>query len=320
MIDIIIPTYNNKEGLIKTLNSIPSRADLTITVIDDCSTIVYPDMREQFPSAHFYRLPSNRGPGLVRQWGIEHTSEPYIMFIDTGDYFLDSSIFDKVINEIQKSPNIDFFSWQHISESLNKVCNNTHNRLHARVYKRKFIENNNICFCPESSFVNEDVGFNRICRLLTTMKFIPMPIYMWTSDENSLTRKDNNLFTYQKQNMGLALNGIHIYNHIKGKVSPQIILKEIGEIMGALYYNIVKTAQERPEYLNNSWNGARLFYTTIYKPYGNDAENISLHQIFSKLLQQAQKKRETWKKSIPLNVNRFLSDIDKYENPPSWYK
>lgn len=320
MIDIIIPTYNNKEGLIRTLNSIPAREDLTITVVDDCSTIVYPNIYEQFPHVHFSRLFVNCGPGLVRQWGIEHTNEPYIMFADTGDYFISPNVFDIIIAEINKCPNVDMFSWQHISEFINKVCNNNHNRLHARVYKREFIEKNDICFCPESSFVNEDVGFNRICRLFTTMKFIPTPIYIWTSDENSLTRRDNGAFTYQKQNMGLALNGIHIYNHIKGKVSPQIILKEIGEIMGALYYNIVKTAQERPEYLNDSWEGARLFYTTIYKLYGNDAENISLHQVFSKLVQQAREKRDTWTKPIPLNVNRFLSDIDKYENPPSWYK
>jgi glycosyltransferase involved in cell wall biosynthesis len=46
MIDIIIPTYNNLEGLKLTLNSIPKDDRYHITIIDDCSTqdIDYSDM------------------------------------------------------------------------------------------------------------------------------------------------------------------------------------------------------------------------------------------------------------------------------------
>ena len=42
-------------------------------------------------------MPQNSGPGNVRQYGIEHTQEPYIMFIDTGDYLINTNIFD-IIN------------------------------------------------------------------------------------------------------------------------------------------------------------------------------------------------------------------------------
>ena len=50
MIDIIIPTYNNKQGLIKTIQSIPKNKNLLITIIDDCSTqmIDYSDLEKQY--------------------------------------------------------------------------------------------------------------------------------------------------------------------------------------------------------------------------------------------------------------------------------
>ena len=48
-----------------------------------------------------------------------------------------------------------------------KVTKETDNRLHGKVYKRRFIETHNITFCAESSYLNEDIGFNRACRYLT---------------------------------------------------------------------------------------------------------------------------------------------------------
>ena len=54
--------------------------DVTITIIDDCSSISY-DVKT-------IRMPQNGGPGAARQYGISFTSEPFIMFIDAGDTFV----------------------------------------------------------------------------------------------------------------------------------------------------------------------------------------------------------------------------------------
>lgn len=185
-------------------------------------------------------MPKNSGPGNVRQYGIDHTSEPFIMFIDTGDYLLPQNF----LNTVEQYPAIDIFSFQTISERTKKICPNTHNRVHGRIYKREFLTKYNIKFCHESSFVNEDVGFNRICRLLLRQKKcslarVNLPIYMWTMDPNSLTRRNNSEFTYKKQNIGLALNGIHVYNTCKNIIDAQLLALEAGEIMGALYQNVI---------------------------------------------------------------------------------
>lgn len=316
MLDIIIPTYNNKKGLLVTLGSIPRNPELKITVIDDCSSddINYSDVLSY---CNLLQTPYNGGPGNARQYGLSKTNEPYVIFIDTGDYFFDN-VFLNILDTIKNNPQENVFSWQHISEKKYIVCSDAHNRLHGRVYKRDFLTKYNIKFCQESSFADEDIGFNRLCRIFTKFKFIELPIYMWTVDDNSITRKNKNEFIYKKQNIGLALNGIHIFNNCKGHVSPKILENECGEIMGALHNGVIKTAQERPEYLNFAWEGARLFYKTIYKPNHYFA-NASLYQTFSRTMKEARKKKDIWNKSIPLNIHRFLADLDKYEKIPSWY-
>jgi len=55
--------------------------DITITIIDDCSSVQY-DVKT-------IRMPQNGGPGAARQYGINHTIEPFIMFVDAGDTFVD---------------------------------------------------------------------------------------------------------------------------------------------------------------------------------------------------------------------------------------
>ena len=40
------------------------------------------------------------------------------------------------------------------------------NRLHGKIYSRKFLNEHDITFCFESSYMNEDIGFDRTCRII----------------------------------------------------------------------------------------------------------------------------------------------------------
>ena len=62
MLDIIIPVYNNPEGLRNTLNSINQEIynDITITIVDDCSSVKY-----KWP---VLRMEKNSGPGAAPIW------------------------------------------------------------------------------------------------------------------------------------------------------------------------------------------------------------------------------------------------------------
>ena len=53
-LDIIIPHYNNADGLRTTLASIDDKL-ATVTVVDDCSTKIdeYEKIKQEFPNVHF---------------------------------------------------------------------------------------------------------------------------------------------------------------------------------------------------------------------------------------------------------------------------
>ena len=204
MLDIIIPTYKNKEALVRSLESIPNYQELNITVVDDCSGLDYTDLQEKY-NFRLIELQQNVGPGVAREIGIVSTHEPYILFLDTGDYFIEGAL-SEVLGIINIHPNICIFSWRYEIGDANYDINN--NNLHGRVYKREFLDKFNIYFSEAGSYANEDVGFNHACHLimfqyypnndsvLTLNKSI---IVYDTNDMTSITRRDNRAFIYKDQ-------------------------------------------------------------------------------------------------------------------------
>ena len=41
---------------------------------------------------NIHLLETNQGPGMARQYGIEHSNGTYILFLDTGDYLSEDGI------------------------------------------------------------------------------------------------------------------------------------------------------------------------------------------------------------------------------------
>ena len=97
MIDVIIPIYNvNIKQLKNCLLSIAAQTiveQLKITIVDDGSSIIDENLENLFNKIEIFvpiqklRYKENRGPGYARQYGIDHTYNEYIMFIDADDMF-----------------------------------------------------------------------------------------------------------------------------------------------------------------------------------------------------------------------------------------
>ena len=303
MIDLIIPYYDNPEGLIRTLDSI-NRNIFYVTVIDDGSAFYLP----YHPAIDQVFRHTNCGPGLSRQKGIIKTNNPYIMFIDTGDIFISQEVQKEITHAIYIDPNANIFSFPYYHHE--QLTKETDNRMHGKVYKRKFIEKYNISFCPESSYMNEDIGFNRICRYLTDIEFINVPLIKQIYDEHSLTQKDKCAVLYRDQNRALALVSIHTINTlIKNNIDPQ---EEISQIAVSLYYWFIRTMTERPEFAQESWTGARIFYMQFQNqiiPNNLIVGNALLKQCFEYIK----------KVSFPINILRFADEIQKFEIIPDKY-
>ena len=305
MIDLIIPVYNNRVGLHRTLQSVNFDV-FDVTIIDDCSTETY--NLNKF-NVNYVKLEKNIGPGNARQYGINITSNPYIMFIDAGDFFINKEDQNNVKETIENDPVTNLFFWKYYSYKIN-VSTNDDNRLHGKAYKREFLNKYNIEFCPESSFVNEDVGFNRLCRLISNaidepILFLDEPIIRWVQDKNSLTQANNGELLYRKQTRGLSLNSIHtIESYRKLDLDKKIITNEIYEIAAALYYWFIRTASDRPEYLQEAWSGAKIFYDRF-------KDEIESNQLVSGNAYLTTTIKYKSKINFPINLIRFEDDIEK---------
>lgn len=321
MIDIIIPTYKNKQGLITTLQSIDwNNKNFIVTVVDDCSDLDYVDIQRQFPLVkNWIYLPKNVGPGMARQHGINSTAEPYLMFIDTGDTFISMN---NIVPTVQNNQDTKVFMW-YFTDGHNK-SSKVNNHLHGKIYYRDFLQAYNITFDEKGSYANEDIGFNRTCRMITQyleqlynkvywQEVKEELVYWRREDSNSLTLKNNGAFSYEKQNLGLAYNMIHSYDILNNiTIDKKILLEDMSDIMAQMYFSYICTVVERPEFIQQSWDGAKLFYEKVYKHYKIPEDFIQMRcsQVISKV-------RKRFSPPFIINFRKFIIELDKNDNPPN---
>lgn len=93
-ISIVIPVYNVEEYLRRTLDSVVYQTlqEIEIIVVNDCT----PDNSQDIIDEYAQRYPdmivplkheTNQGLALARQTGYKHARAPYVMFLDSDDFF-----------------------------------------------------------------------------------------------------------------------------------------------------------------------------------------------------------------------------------------
>lgn len=221
MIDIIIPYYNSRNTLARCLGSIViqnNREDLKVTIVDDCSTEDFIDIVDIFRpllNIQVLRLEINSGPGVARQYGIDHTNEEFITFIDSDDTFADSFSLGFLVNDLINEPEADMVISSFLEEGSNHSFIQRKNDVvwvFGKMYKRSFIKKYNISFLPIRS--NEDTLFNLECVCLSNKSIINNnTTYIWHWNSMSITRKDNGEYKITGRK-DLLLNFNKIAEHI----------------------------------------------------------------------------------------------------------
>ena len=145
MIDIIIPLYNSKKTLFKTLLSISMQTikdKVIVYLIDDDSDEDYDDIVDLFKGKlkiKLSKLDSNSGPGYARQYGLEHSKSKYVMFVDSDDVLHNMFSLEKILDVIEKG-NYDIVT-SYMTEIIpDRVYEyeGSIDTLHSKIYKREF--------------------------------------------------------------------------------------------------------------------------------------------------------------------------------------
>lgn len=334
MLDIIIPVYNDKKNLIKTILSIePYNNKYHITIVNDASTKEnYEDIVERFNdlyNIYLINLEKNVGPGLARQEGINNTNHQYIMFLDCGDKILSPYVLPRMFEIMKDYPSLGMISSQHFAQwegdlPSENIVPTLNNRIHGKMYSRSFIDKHKITWCKTSSYCNEDIGWNdsirwvgksvseKIC--LPTVYHLEEPTAIWVKDENSLTTKDDGVFIFREQNTGLSLNAIHIVKILEeNEVSDNIIKDFIYETIVSLYFYYALTITYKPEFEKEAFNGMLIFYKEFYKKYFKNLDLDLLSNFYVNSLYSFLNDFESIRNNIlKLDIINCLNKLNSY--------
>lgn len=192
-VTVIIPVYNQKELVIKALNSIPIREDIEIIVIDDGSTdntwdnlLKYRENTKQINFILLYNK-ENKGVAYTINKGYESAKGEYIVLLGSDDYFYTEE-FEKALEELDGT---DFIFFQ-TTNNYGMVELNDHNKCGSfKFMRREFMKdfrNDEFRLAGEDYFL-----WQKILKKNPTIKEINLKVKHYNYPrENSLNWQLNN--------------------------------------------------------------------------------------------------------------------------------
>ena len=312
-IDVIIPAYNVADNILfRCLASIACQdivSELKVTIVDDASTKQnYKEVIKSFENVmevDLLRYEINGGPGVARQYGLSHTDNGYVTFIDADDTFNGSMALKTLRMGIE------------MNNGLYQMCVGAFDEIHemdmpdgqaivlphegdmvwmfGKLYRRSFIDKYNIHF-HESSRANEDNGFNTMIRLLTNeqeqINFIPAHVYYWHENPNSITRINDCQYSYGSserdsfygytENMIFAIKEAKKRNPYNGMITMWSVM-----CMVNLYEYYIECVARAEKHAEKNFGWCKWYYDEIYQPIENTITPEILAQHYSDVMKNA---------------------------------
>ena len=314
LIDVVIPAYNvPDEILFICLASIACQdivKDIEVTIVDDASTEEnYAEVAKYFESImkiNILRYEVNGGPGVARQYGLDHTTNGYITFIDADDTFNGSfalkalrnsievqnglfimsvGVFDEV-HEMELPPGDGPLLMPHEQDMI---------WMFGKLYRRSFIDKYNIHF-HETSRANEDNGFNTLIRLCCNdreqINFIPAHVYYWHENPNSITRANDCEYSYggsirdsfygYVENMIFAVKEAKKRNPYNGFITMWAV-----NCMLNIYEYYIECYARAQEHAENNFKWCKRYYDEVFKDIEKDIPKEMLAQQYNDIMRNA---------------------------------
>lgn len=252
MLNVIIPTYKARHTLSNALDSLVAQTKkmFLVTIVQDCDGEDYSDIIEEYRRRGLHinllQTPKNGGPGVARQYGIDHSKMcDYIMFLDADD-MLNPRATEVLYKEAKKS-NLDLLSSSFIAEKVGDpdiyldVESTSCTWTHGKIYRLNYLREKNIRFLDDLR-LNEDSYFNLVAHNCTANKAsLKEYTYIWREQGNSLTRMKESFFSRSWV--------MYVQSQVDGLLKIQEILGELNiELVGMTFLNIYYHVQKAAYY------------------------------------------------------------------------
>ena len=200
MINVIIPAYNCRTTLGRTLSSLVAQTDpnFEVIVVDDCSTEDLKSIVDDYTNKLniiYIRNEQNLGCGMSRQVGIDNATQKFITFLDSDDMFMPYTIetFNSIIEANPDTEYLHSYFYEQIVIDNNPAIylwKDNYTACHGKLYNVELIKKYGIRNSPLVKWA-DDSFFNSMCSELMSMSIINVPTVLWTNNKNSIMRRQD---------------------------------------------------------------------------------------------------------------------------------
>ena len=274
-ISVIIPVYKAHDTILNTLYSVflQRHVDYCVyLVVDGEPKGSYDYLHDKFNLNIFY-LGENAGPAVARQYGLDHSHEPFISFIDADDTYLSSLSLYYQQKPLLDTPTNVLVSTDFLEEKDDQAL---HLRtkdmvwMHGKMYRRAFLDKYNIRF--NDSRANEDVGFNTQCQCYANEDeqiYLSQDVtYMWQWRSDSTVRNNNSEYAFTSSIEGYVVNKTDAFKKvIDNQGVTDAVQFFIMKSMMHLFKKYLAAMMKAPKQVQHAKKYARKFYRSMYKKY-----------------------------------------------------
>lgn len=200
MINVIIPAYNCRATLGRTLSSLVAQTDpnFEVIIVDDCSTEDLKSIVDDYTNKLniiYIRNKQNLGCGMSRQVGIDNSTQKFITFLDSDDMFMPYTVetFNSIIEANPDTEYLHSYFYEQIVIDNNPAIylwKDNYTACHGKLYNVELIKKYGIRNSPLVKWA-DDSFFNSMCSELMNMSIINVPTVLWTNNKNSIMRRQD---------------------------------------------------------------------------------------------------------------------------------
>ncbi|MDR2976345.1 MAG: glycosyltransferase [Streptococcaceae bacterium] len=313
-VSIIIPFKDQTEKeLSLALASINGQigvdfSEIDVQLVNDGGAAIEVNKFEIFSNLriHYHELPENVGPGLARQYGIDHSESDYLMFIDADDELHYTGALLDFFNVLKESASHQIIIGKYIEQYLvagnefrYQVYDYNWKALYAKCFQRDYLKQLNLHFHPKLRLFEDMYFVGLACELATDIHYLNSVVYSWLFNANSLVRSGGRSYEHQTH---LWVKQCQYHLEFLQKAAPERLNAAFENYLVDIYF---RSRAYPPEDEKAFWQAhCELIktFSQIWQPY-----NVSLQLKADKMSQET----PMWKGKSPEAFEVFMKETEQ---------